>query len=159
MPRTGKIRPREIHPDSRYHSRQIAKLINRVMKSGKKTIAQRHVYTALDIIKQKTKKDPLNVFETAIRNITPQMMVRSRRVGGAAYQVPMPVRGSMGFSLAVRWLVLEANKQPNKQYHTFAEKLASEIMAAAVNEGGAIERKVNAHRQAEANKAFAHFRW
>ena len=159
MPRTGKIKPRNIEPDPIYNNRQIAKLINRVMISGKKTIAQRQVYQALDIIKEKTSKDPLTVFGDAIRNITPQMEVRSRRVGGAAYQVPMPVRGPRGFSLAIRWLVLESKKLENKKYHTYAEKLATEIMAAAVGEGNSIQRKTTAHRQAEANKAFAHFRW
>lgn len=159
MPRTGKAKIREISPDPLYNSQKVAKLINRVMKNGKKTIAQRHVYSAFDIIKKKTNQDPIEVFEAAIRNITPQMEVRSRRVGGAAYQVPMPVRGRRGFSLAIRWIVLESNKLPNKDFHTFAEKLAAEFIGASKNEGNAIQRKLNAQRQADANKAFAHFRW
>lgn len=159
MPRTGKIKPRDISPDPLYHSQELSKLINRVMKSGKKTLAQRHVYSALEIIKDKTKKNPLEIFDTAIRNITPQMLVRSRRVGGATYQVPVPVRGRKGFSLAVRWLVEESRKRPNSKHHTYADKLAAELLEAASGEGGSITRKLNAHKQAEANKAFAHFRW
>lgn len=157
--RTTKFKPRKIDPDPLYGSHRLAKFINRVMKSGKKTVAQKEVYSALDLIREKTKKEPLDVFEEAIKNITPQMMVRSRRVGGAAYQVPMPVKDSRGFSIAARWLIIEAQNRDNKTHHTFAEKLSSEILDAVRNEGGAISRKLNAHRQAEANKAFAHFRW
>ena len=159
MPRTGRTKPRVTEPDPVYNSQKLSKLINRVMKSGKKTVAQRQVYAALDIVKKEIKKDPELVFENAIKNITPQMEVRSRRVGGATYQVPMPLREPRGFSLAIRWLVTEARKRPNKQHHTFAEKLAAEIVAASRGEGGSIERKLNTHRQADANKAFAHFRW
>ena len=150
------------HPavaDPIYNSVQIAKLINRVMKDGKKSTARTQVYGALEIIKAKTKNPPLEVFEASIKNITPQMEVRSRRVGGAAYQVPTPVRPSRGFSLATRWLIGEARKRPNKQFHPFAEKLAAEMLDALNNEGGAIQKKLTAHRQAEANRAFAHFRW
>ncbi len=159
MPRSGHINPRIVIPDPIYQSRLLAKLINRVMKSGKKTVAQKQVYDALIIIKDKTREDPLQACESAIKNLTPQMEVRSRRVGGAAYQVPTPVKTSRGLSLALRWLVAEANKRPNHQYHTFAEKLAAEILDVLNNEGGAIQKKVTAHRQAEANRAFAHFRW
>jgi len=159
MPRTGKIKPRQIAPDPIYNSVELAKLINRIMKDGKKSIAQRQVYEALDIIKQKTKKEPLDVFKSAIRNITPQMMVRSRRVGGATYQVPMPVKGPRSFSLAIRWLVIESRALENKNNHTYSQKLATEIIAAAQGEGNSVSRKLNAHKQAEANKAFAHFRW
>ncbi len=129
------------------------------MKDGKKSVAQTQVYGALEIIKAKTKQNPLDAFESAIKNITPQMEVRSRRVGGAAYQVPTPVRPSRGFSLATRWLVTEARKRPNKQFRTFSEKLAAELLDALNSEGGAIQKKLTAHRQAEANRAFAHFRW
>lgn len=152
-------RKRIVQKDTVYQSRQITKLINRSMKDGKRSIAEKNVYTALDIIKAKTKKDPMEVLETAFKNITPQMEVRSRRVGGAAYQVPMPVRPVRANSLVVRWLVTEAQKLSNKEYHTFAEKLASEIMNAANNEGGAIAKKMTMHKMADANKAFAHFRW
>ncbi|MBI2010047.1 MAG: 30S ribosomal protein S7 [Candidatus Chisholmbacteria bacterium] len=157
--RATKFKPRSIKPDPLYGSPRLAKLINRVMKDGKKGVAQRQVYKALDLIKTNTKKDPVLVFEEAIKNITPQMMVRSRRVGGAAYQVPMPVKDTRGFSIAVRWLIIEAQNRDSKTYHTFSEKLSAEILDATKNEGGAISRKLNAHRQAEANKAFAHFRW
>jgi small subunit ribosomal protein S7 len=150
---------RIIEKDSVYQSRIITKLINRSMKSGKKIIAQNHIYGALDIIKEKTKKDPLEVLDVAIKNITPQMEVRSRRVGGAAYQVPTPVRPQRATSLAVRWLILAAQKKSNKEFHTFKEKLAAEIMDAYNNEGGAIQKKSTSHKMADANKAFAHFRW
>lgn len=159
MPRTGKITPKETKPDPIYNNHLINKLINNVMKSGKKTVAQRHVYNSLEIIKEKQNKDPLEVFETALRNIVPQMEVRSRRVGGAAYQIPIPIKGRRGTSLALRWLVEESRKRPNNQYHTFAEKLAAEIMDASIGEGMAFQRKITSHKMAEANKAFAHFRW
>lgn len=129
------------------------------MKSGKKTLAQKHVYTSLKIIEKKVNKDPIEVFEEAIRNISPQMEVRSRRVGGAAYQVPTPIKRQRGFSLALRWLVAGARKRPNKEFHTFAEKLAAEIIDAANGEGQSFQRKITSHKMAEANRAFAHFRW
>lgn len=159
MPRTGKITPRETRPDPIYNNHLVSKLINNVMKSGKKSTAQRHVYQSFDIIKKQEKKDPLEVFETAIRNLVPQMEVRSRRVGGAAYQVPIPIKGKRGSSLALRWLVAGARKRPNNQHHTFAEKLAVEITDASKGEGMAFQRKITSHKMAEANKAFAHFRW
>lgn len=159
MPRTGKISPRKINPDPIHNSVVVAKLINKLMKQGKRTVAQRHVYTAFRLLQDKMKKDPLEILEIAIRNLTPQMEVRSRRVGGAAYQVPTPIRGPRGISLAIRWLVEEARKRPNSQYHTFADKLAAEITDAANGEGQAFQRKITSHKMAEANKAFAHFRW
>lgn len=129
------------------------------MKSGKKTTAQRQVYAAMELIKDKTKQDPLEVLEQALDQITPRMEVRSRRVGGAAYQVPTPVKGRRAVALAVRWLIAEANKRPNAQFHSYAEKLAQEIMDAVEGEGGAVMRKITSHKMADANKAFAHFRW
>ena len=146
-------------PDPIYGNRQLTKLINRIMIGGKKSIAQKHVYSALKLASEKTKKEPVAVFEESIAQITPKMEVRSRRVGGASYQVPMPVRGTRGFSLAIRWLVTEAKKRSNKEYHTFGEKLAAEMMDAMKNEGGAIPKKLTMHKQAEANKAFSHFKW
>jgi small subunit ribosomal protein S7 len=146
-------------PDAIYHSVEVTKLINRIMKQGKKSVAAKLVYQAFDQIKEKLNQNPLDIFEVALKNITPQIEVRSRRVGGAAYQVPMPVRSGRGFSLAVRWLVAEANKRPNKEFHTFSAKLAAEIMDAINNQGGAIQKKITAHKMADANKAFAHFRW
>lgn len=145
--------------DPVYNNRQISKLINRVMRNGKKSVAARQVYQALELVKQASQQDPLGVFEQAIRQITPQMEVRSRRVGGAAYQVPMPVKGPRGFSLAIRWLVTEANKRQNKEFHSYAEKLAAELLDAIKGEGGAVQKKLTFHKMAEANKAFAHFRW
>jgi small subunit ribosomal protein S7 len=148
-----------VSPDPIYHSIQVSKLVNRVMQRGKKTTAQKQVYSAFTKIKTTTGKDPLEVFEQAIDQIIPKMEVRSRRVGGAAYQVPMPVRGPRAYSLAIRWLVAEANKRSNKEYHTFCDKLVAEIIDATKGEGGAIKRKITSHKMAEANKAFAHFRW
>lgn len=157
--RTKKKYLRITKPDVKYDSVKIAKLINYVMKDGKKTIAQQHVYAALEGVANKTKKKPLEAFDEAIGNIAPEMEVRSRRVGGAAYQVPMPVRPSRGFALALRWLVEEANKRPNAQYPSFALKLESEILDALNKAGGAIARRETVQKAVEANKAFAHFRW
>ncbi len=159
MPRAGRVKTKELKPDLIFGNRVLSKLINNVMRQGKKTIAQRHVYKSLKIVKSKSKQDPLEVFEQAVRNLTPQMEVRSRRVGGAAYQVPTPIKGRRGTSLALKWLVQGARKRENKEYHTFAEKLAAEIMDAANGEGIAFQRKITSHKMAEANKAFAHFRW
>ncbi len=129
------------------------------MRSGKKTVAQKHVYKALDLIQKKTKKEPVEVLRIAIENVRPRMEVRPRRVGGAAYQVPMEVKGDRRESLAVRWLILAARARPNNQYHCFYEKLAAELIDASNNAGGAVKKKEDTHRMAEANKAFAHFRW
>lgn len=150
---------REVQPDAVYGSAKVAKFINYVMKDGKRTVAMKQVYNALDQASEATKQKPLEVFDSVIDAITPQMEVRSRRVGGAAYQVPMPVRPRRGFALALRWLVQEARKRPSKQYHSFAEKLVAEMLDALQNQGGAIQRKLTSHRMADANKAFAHFRW
>lgn len=157
--RTKRAKKRTVSPDPIYQSTKVTRLINRVMKEGKKSVATKLVYEAMEKIKTETKQEPMLVFEQALENITPKMEVRSRRVGGAAYQVPTPVRGSRAFSLAIRWLVNEANKRPNREYHTFGEKLAAEIMDAYNNEGGAIQKKLTSHKMADANKAFAHFRW
>lgn len=129
------------------------------MRQGKRTVAERNIYRALDIIKEKTGQDPLEVLKTALDAIKPKMEVRSRRVGGAAYQVPMPVSPRRQFSLSLRWLVTEAGKLPNSSFHTFSEKLAAEIMSAIKGEGGSIKKRDDTHRMAEANKAFSHFRW
>jgi small subunit ribosomal protein S7 len=157
--RTKRAKLRTVDPDPIYHSTKVTKLINRVMKHGKKSVARKQVYDAFELIKAKTKKNPLDLFETAVQNITPQMEVRSRRVGGAAYQVPAPVKAGRGFNLAVRWLVIEASKRPNSSHRSFADKIAAELIDAASGEGGAIQRKETSHKMAEANKAFAHFRW
>lgn len=150
---------REIQPDAKYQSVKVAKLINYVMQDGKQSVAQKQVYAALDLVEKQINKKADEAFEDVLRAVTPQMEVRSRRVGGAAYQVPMPVRGRRSFALAVRWLVQEARKRSSKTYHTFGEKLAAEMLDALQNQGGAISRRDSSHKMAEANKAFAHFRW
>ncbi len=157
--RRSQAKPRKINPDPVYGDVMLAKLINRSMRDGKKTIAQAQVYGALEIIKAKLDIDPIKVFHQALDNIRPEMEVRSRRVGGAAYQVPTPVLGRRQESLSLRWLISAAQSRPNSNYHTFAEKLAAEIMDASKNEGVAIKRKQEVERMAEANRAFAHFRW
>lgn len=157
--RTKKAKLRSVEPDKKYQSILVSKLINRAMRDGKKSVAQKQVYKALDTVADKLNKKPVEVLEEALKNITPQMEVRSRRVGGASYQVPVPVRTRRGTSLSIRWLVLESNKRSNKQYHTYGEKLAAEILDALENKGGAIEKKLTSHRMAESNKAFSHFRW
>ncbi len=150
---------REVAPDLKYGSVKVARLINYVMLDGKKSVAQKQVYAALEILEQKLGKKAVDILDEVMHVVQPQMEVRSRRVGGAAYQVPMPVRGRRGVALSLRWLVDEANKRPNKEFHTFAEKLVAEVIDAINNQGGAIAKRDAAHRMAEANKAFAHFRW
>lgn len=157
--RTKKAPVRTVRPDGVYNSVRISKLINYVMQDGKRSVASKQVYNALTLIQEKTGKKPVEIFEEVIKSISPQMEVRSRRVGGASYQVPMPVRPKRAFALALRWLVTEANKRPNKQYHTFAEKLVAEMIDALEGQGGAVAKKNTSHRMADANKAFAHFRW
>lgn len=159
MPRSGFVKKREIPEDPVYKSKLLTKLINRVMRSGKKSVAQNQVYKAFDLVKEKSQQDPLLVFNKALENIKPTMEVRPRRIGGAAYQVPTPVKGSRRESLAVRWLIMTALQRPSREFHTFAEKLAAEILEASENSGGAVKKKEDTHRMAEANRAFAHFRW
>lgn len=146
-------------PDPRYHSVEVTKLVNRVMQNGKKSVAVKHVYAALDKVAEETKAKPLDVLLQALENIKPKTEVRSRRVGGAAYQVPMPVSPRRQFALAIRWLVEYAGSRSNSEYKTFADKLAAEILAAYHEEGPAIKKRDDVHRMAEANKAFSHFRW
>jgi small subunit ribosomal protein S7 len=150
---------RDITPDPKFGSAKVARLINYVMIDGKKSVAQKQVYAALEEIAAKTNKKAVDVLDEVLHIVAPQMEVRSRRVGGAAYQVPMPVRGRRAFALAVRWLIDEANKRSSKEFHSFGEKLATEMLDALSNQGGAIAKRDAAHRMAEANKAFAHFRW
>ncbi len=162
MARSGPVKQskkREAAPDPVFNDKLLGKLINRVMRSGKKLVAQKNIYDTLEKIKEKSKADPLTVFRQAMENIKPMVEVRSRRVGGAAYQVPTPVRGDRKESLAIRWLIIAALKRPSKEYHTFSDKLSAEIMDAFNNTGGAVKKKEDTHRMADANKAFAHFRW
>lgn len=145
--------------DVKYNSLEVAKLINRSMIDGKKIVAEKQVYKCMDIIAQKSGANALDVLMTALNNIKPKTEVRSRRIGGAAYQVPMPVSPRRQFSMSIRWLVEFSNKRSNSEYHTYGEKLAAEIMDAYNNQGAAIKKRDDVHRMADANKAFAHFRW
>lgn len=156
--RKKQAKPREVKPDPIYKNRLVTKLVNRAMKDGKKSVTQREVYSAFEIIKKKS-EDPIKVFSQALENVKPTMEVRSRRVGGAAYQVPSVVRGPRKESLAIRWIIFAARARPNSEFHTFAEKLATELLDAAKGEGGAVKKKQEMERVAEANRAFAHFRW
>jgi len=159
MSRKGFTKIKKIEADPIYFDKLITKLINRSMKDGKKTVTQKQVYKAFEIIKEKTKEDPDKIFNQALDNIRPTMEVRPRRVGGAAYQVPMTVRGSRRDSLAIRWLVNAARSRSNSETKTYAEKLAAEILDAVKGEGLAYKKKMDTERMAEANRAFAHFRW
>ena len=158
MPRRKKNFDKTVSPDPVYKNVLVTKLINRAMKDGKKSVAQKQIYAAFDLIKE-SGKDPMQVFAKAMDNIKPNMEVRPRRVGGAAYQVPMPVRGDRKDSLAIRWLLFAARARSNSQYHTFADKISAEIIEAANGEGGAVKKRTDTERMAEANRAFAHFRW
>lgn len=156
MPRRGTVERHPVAPDTKYQSESVAHLINRVMLRGKKTVATRLVYGAFDIIAEKTKKNPVEVFETAVRNAGPSIEVRPRRVGGATLQVPVEVPNERRVALAMRWLIRHARARSGK---SFAEKLAAEVMDAANNQGATIKKKEETHKMAEANRAFAHYRW
>lgn len=158
MPRGGKLAKRKVEVDPVYGSRLISRFTNRLMYDGKKSVAQRVVYSALEIIKSKN-QEPLEVFENALKNVAPKMEVRSRRIGGANYQVPNEVRGDRKEALAIRWIITAANSRPSTEYKSMGAKLAAEFMDAANNTGAAIKKRDDTHRMAEANKAFAHFRW
>ena len=156
MPRRGNVPKREILPDPMYNSVLVTKLVNSIMLDGKKGVAQKVVYGAFDIIKEKTEKDPLEVFTQAMENIMPSLEVKARRVGGATYQVPMEVRPARRQTLGLRWLT---NYSRARSERTMAERLAGEIMDAANNTGSAVKKREDTHKMAESNKAFAHFRW
>ncbi len=156
MPRRGRIPKREILADPQYESELVARLINTVMLDGRKSVAERIVYSAFDEIREKTGRDPMEVLEEALKNIMPVVEVKPRRVGGATYQVPVEVRPDRRRSLALRWLVLFARTRGER---SMASRLAAELMDVANNTGGAVRRKEETHRMAEANKAFAHYRW
>lgn len=156
MPRKGYVAKRETLPDPLYNDTRITKLINKVMKDGKKGIAQKICYGAFDIVKQKAGKNPIEVFETALNNIMPVLEVKARRVGGSTYQVPVEVRADRRQSLGLRWLVESARARNEK---TMREKLAAEILDASNNTGAAVKKREDTHKMAEANKAFAHYRW
>ena len=156
MPRRGNVPKREILPDPMYNSVLVTKLVNSIMLDGKKGVAQKVVYGAFDIIKDKTEKEPLEVFAQAMENIMPSLEVKARRVGGATYQVPMEVRPARRQTLGLRWLT---NYSRARGERTMAERLAGEIMDAANNTGAAVKKREDTHKMAESNKAFAHFRW
>ena len=156
MPRRGNVPKRDILPDPIYNSVLVTKLINTVMLDGKKGVAQKVVYDAFDIIKEKADKDPLEAFTTAMDNIMPSLEVKARRVGGASYQVPFEVRPERRQTVGLRWLVGYARKRGEK---TMKDRLANEIMDACNNLGAAVKKREDTHKMAESNKAFAHFRW
>lgn len=159
MSRKGPAKNKKTQPDPVYGNEMVTKLINRSMYDGKKSVAVKQVYLAFEIIKKQTGDDPSVVFDQALSNIRPTMEVRPRRIGGAAYQVPAPVRGPRRDSLAIRWLVAAARSKDNSTFHSYGEKLAAEILDASKMEGGAVKKRLEVERVAEANKAFAHFRW
>ncbi|WP_432667317.1 30S ribosomal protein S7 [Wukongibacter baidiensis] len=156
MPRKGNVPKREVLPDPLYGSKVVTKLINSVMLDGKKGTAQRIVYDAFEVIKEKTGKEPLEVFEEAMNNIMPVLEVKARRVGGANYQVPIEVRPARRQTLGLRWLVGYTRKRGER---TMVDRLSKEIMDAANNTGASVKKKEDTHKMAEANKAFAHYRW
>ena len=156
MPRRGNVPKREILPDPMYNSVLVTKLINAIMLDGKKGVAQKVVYDAFDIIKEKSGKEPLDAFAEAMNNIMPALEVKARRVGGATYQVPIEVRPARRQTLALRWLVGYSRKRSEK---TMKERLANEILDACNNTGASVKKREDMHKNAEANKAFAHFRW
>jgi len=156
MPRKGEVKRRDVLPDPKYHDRMVTKFINSMMHDGKKSLTERIFYQALDVVADRSKEDALGVFKRALEQVKPLVEVRSRRVGGATYQVPVEVRPQRRVSLAMRWLVLHARARPEK---SMVERLAGEVLDAANNRGGAVKKKEDTHRMAEANKAFAHYRW
>jgi len=156
MPRRGTIVKHETVPDPVYNSELMAEFISKLMLDGKKSVAESILYEAADIVQAKTGKEPLDTFERAVKNVMPVLEVRARRVGGATYQVPTEVRPERRKALAFRWIVGNARKRPER---TMAERLAAEILDASENTGASVKRKEDMHRMAEANKAFAHYRW
>ena len=156
MSRRSSANQREMPPDATYHNVTVSRLVNKIMQGGKKSVAEHIVYGALVTIAEKESKDPITVLEQAIRNATPQLEVKSRRIGGATYQVPVEVRPARSLSLAIRWLIASAKSRPGK---SMAEKLAGELSDAAKGQGVTVKKRDDTHRMAEANRAFAHYRW
>jgi len=156
MPRRARATKREIFPDAKYQNETVARLTNKIMMWGKKSTAEKIVYGAIDIMGQQGTKEPVSLLEQAIKNATPQLEVKPRRVGGATYQVPIEVRPDRGLSLALRWLVAAARARSGK---SMAEKLAAELSDAAQGQGATIKKREDTHKMAEANRAFAHYRW
>jgi len=156
MPRKGEVKRREVLPDPKYQDRSVTKFMNAMMRDGKKSLTERILYGALDLVGERAKEDAIGIFKRALDQVKPLVEVRSRRVGGATYQVPVEVRPQRRGSLAMRWVVQHARARPEK---SMVERLAGEILDAANGRGGAIKKKEDTHRMAEANKAFAHYRW
>jgi small subunit ribosomal protein S7 len=156
MPRKGEVKHRDVLPDPKYHDRTVTRFVAGMMHGGKKSTAERIFYGALDIVADRSKEDAVGVFKRALDQVKPMVEVRSRRVGGANYQVPIEVRQPRRISLAMRWIVQNARARPEK---SMVQKLAGEILDAAAGRGGAMKKKEDTHRMAEANKAFAHYRW
>ena len=156
MPRRARVVHREILPDAKYHNAGLAKFINKLMVCGKKATAERIVYDAMTIMENQARRNPLETFELALRNATPLLEVKPRRVGGATYQVPVEIRGERRAALAIRWLIDASRKRAGR---SMAEKLAGELLDAAHGTGATIKRREDTHRMAEANKAFAHYKW
>jgi len=156
MPRKGPAPKRQILPDPRFNSKVLARFINKIMLRGKKSVAERVTYAALDIVSEKTGRDAMDIFSQALTNAMPLVEVRPRRVGGATYQVPMEVRPDRRQAMAMRWLIGFARSRGG---HSMEEKLAAELMDAASNQGASIKKREDTHKMAEANKAFAHYRW
>lgn len=156
MPRKGRAPKRDVLPDPKYHSKLVAKFINGMMWEGKKSTAEAILYDALNIMGEKTGEDPLKLFERALENVKPVLEVRSRRVGGSTYQVPVEIRPERRQALAIRWLMQYARARGEK---SMKQKLASELLDASTNKGSSVKKKEDTHRMAEANKAFAHYRW
>ncbi|MFO8056719.1 MAG: 30S ribosomal protein S7 [bacterium] len=157
MPRRREVEVRELIPDPIYNDVQLTRFVNAVMKRGKKSLAEKIVYQAMDTIAERTKEEPLKVFKRALKNVQPMLEVKSRRVGGANYQVPVEVRPRRQETLAIRWIINYARAR--KAEHAMHEKLAMELLDAAENRGTSVKKKEDTHRMAEANKAFAHYRW
>ena len=156
MPRRNRPERREVLPDARYHSRTVAMFINKIMQRGKKSTAERIMYDALARLENQTSRNPLDTFEQALRNATPAIEVKPRRVGGATYQVPVDIRAERRMALAIRWLLRSARSRGGR---SMAEKLAAELLDAAAGQGATIKRRDDTHRMAEANRAFVHYRW
>jgi len=156
MPRRAQAIKRKISPDAKYQSVIVARFINRIMKCGKKSTAERIVYDALQVVEQQESKASVSILEQAVKNTTPLLEVKSRRIGGSTYQVPVEVRPDRGLSLAMRWLINSARARTGK---SMVEKLAAELSGASKGQGAAIKRREDIHRMAEANRAFAHFKW
>ncbi len=156
MPRRGRVNKQPIYPDAKYYNITVSRLINRLMMRGKKSTAERIVYDALQIMEQEERKAPVNMLEQAIKNAIPLLEVKPRRVGGATYQVPVEVRPDRGLSLALRWLIKSTRARGGK---SMAEKLAAELLDASKGQGVTIKKRVDTHKMAEANRAFAHYRW